>query len=284
MTVARRGGGPASALRGLASQVHPVFMLPAVATSLFGAVLARHVSLPLAALHALAVGFALYTAHVKDGYVDFYARKEDETHPLSPRGCRLALALATVGFGACTLLLGVAVGVGAVALTLPGWVVGYFHAPQLDTNPLGATLGYPAGVTLALLGGFYVQAETLSPQVLALAGVFLVVLAGIKVVDDAQDVAFDAAFGKATPAVMLGPARARLLAFGLLGLGMAAVPLLAVVLPGMPPSAGFAAVAFGGVAALAWRAGPELATMLLIRGAYLFLAALVAAVWFRPLS
>jgi hypothetical protein len=32
------------------------------------------------------------------------------------------------------------------------------------------------------------------------------------------------------------------------------------------------------------RTGPELSTMLLIRGTYVFLALLLVAVWFRPLS
>jgi len=38
------------------------------------------------------------------------------------------------------------------------------------------------------------------------------------------------------------------------------------------------------VAAFAARADPEIATMLLVRGCYVFLAVLVAAVWFRPLA
>jgi hypothetical protein len=67
-------------------------------------------------------------------------------------------------------------------------------------------------------------------------------------------------------------------------LGMLAVVVLALTLPGIPPSAGFAAVAFGGVALVSRRAEPELATKLLIRGSYVFLAVLVATVWFRPLT
>ena len=51
-----------------------------------------------------------------------------------------------------------------------------------------------------------------------------------------------------------------------------------------PPSSVLAVVAFAAVAAVAYRAPSELATMLLIRGSYLFLAVLVAAVWFEPLS
>lgn len=282
--IARHGTGPVAALSALASQVHPVFMLPALATALFGAVLAGQFALVVGTVYLAAVFFALYTAHVTDGYVDFYERGEDDDHPLTRFGCRLALGLATVGFFGCTLFLAVIVGPVAALLTLPGWVIGYVHAPQLDTNPVTATTGYPLGNALALVGGYYVQAETLTPVVLGLAGVFLVVLSGVKVIDDAQDVTYDAGIEKRTVAVVLGPARARLVAYCLMGAGCLAVVGLAVTTPEIPPSAGFAAVPFGVVAALAWRAGPETATMLLIRGSYLFLAVLVGAVWFRPFS
>ncbi|MFD1525434.1 ubiquinone biosynthesis protein UbiA, partial [Halolamina salina] len=39
MGIARHGSGPAALLGAYASQVHPVFMLPPVATALFGAAL-----------------------------------------------------------------------------------------------------------------------------------------------------------------------------------------------------------------------------------------------------
>jgi lycopene cyclase domain-containing protein len=52
----------------------------------------------------------------------------------------------------------------------------------------------------------------------------------------------------------------------------------------LPPSAPLAAVAFGLVAGVAYRADAKLATMLLVRGAYVFLAVLLVAVWFRPLA
>jgi len=45
-----------------------------------------------------------------------------------------------------------------------------------------------------------------------------------------------------------------------------------------------AVLAFVAVAGVARRADPELATMLLIRGSYVFLAVLVAAVRFDPLG
>jgi 4-hydroxybenzoate polyprenyltransferase len=231
-----------------------------------------------------AVFLALYTAHVTDGYVDFHVRGEDDDHPLTARGCRLALAGASIAFFACVAGLWWAVDAVAALLTLPGWLIAVNHAPGLDTNPVGATVGYPLGIALALLGGHYVQATAFSPTVLALAAVFLVVLSGIKVIDDAGDYDYDRSIDKRTVAVAVGPERARLTAYALMTAGMVGVAGLAAVLPGIPPSAGLAAVVFGAVALVARRAEPELATMLLIRGSYLFLAVLVGAVWFRPLA
>jgi 4-hydroxybenzoate polyprenyltransferase len=284
MGVARHGSGGVANVRALLSQVHPVFMLPPLATSVFGGVLAGAVDATLAAVHVAALFFAVYTAHVKDGYVDFYVRDEDDDHPLTSAGCRGALAGATACFLAALAVLWVEVGVGAVLLTGPAWLLGYFHAPQLDTSVLGATGGYPTGIALALLGGQYVQAGTLTPTSLGLAGVFLAFLAGIKVIDDAQDYDYDRSIGKRTVAVVVGPEWAGRVAYALMAAGMVAVVGMAVGLDGVPPGAVGAPVAFGVVALLARRAGPELATMLLIRGSYLFLAVLVTTVWFRPLG
>jgi 1,4-dihydroxy-2-naphthoate octaprenyltransferase len=255
-------------------------MLPPLAASAFGAVLAARVDPALLALHLLAAFAGLYTAHVKDGYVDFYGRGEDDDHPLTADGCRLALAGATALFFACLAAIGLLVDVWAALLTLPGWVIGYLHAPQLDLHPVGATAGYPGGIAFALLGGYYVQATTLSATVLAFAGVFFAVLCGIKVIDDATDYAYDRSIGKRTVAVVLGPGAARRFAYGLMATGLLTVVALAVA--GLfPPISVLAPVVFGVVAGFAWRAGEDdhLATKLLIRGSYLFLAVLVAAVW-----
>ncbi|SDF83430.1 UbiA family prenyltransferase [Halorientalis regularis] len=283
MAITRHGSGLTAAVGALSSQIHPVFMLPPLAASLFGALLAGVESLPLAGLHATAVFAGLYTAHVKDGYVDFFVRGEDDDHPLTARGCRLALAGATLTFACCVVAIALLVDLPAALLTAPGWAIGYFHAPQLDTHPVTATVGYPTGIAIALLGGYYVQAGTLAPVAPAFAGTFLVVLSGIKVIDDAQDYEYDQSIGKRTVAVVLGRDRARLTAYGLMGLGLAAV--LAFAAAGVfPPSAAAAPAVFGAVALTTRRADDRLATMLLIRGSYLFLAVLIAATWFRPLA
>ena len=284
MPVSRRGPGVAHAARAFASQVHPVFMLPPLAASWFGAVLAGRFSLFVGTLHVIAIFAAVYTAHVKDGYVDFHVRDEDDDHPLTVRGCRLALAASTLTFALAIAGLWTFASPGAVLLTLPTWFIGYFHAPQLDVNPITATTGYPFGIALSILGGFFTQAGSLEPIAVAFAAVFLVLLSGVKVIDDAQDYDYDRSIDKRTVAVVLGRYTAREAAFALMAAAMIGVVGFAV-LAVFPPSTALAALAFGAVAMFARRTtDSELATMLLIRGSYVFLAGLLVAVWFRPLS
>ena len=283
MAFARHESGLRAEITALLSQVHPVFMLPPLAASWFGAVVAGDVTMALGAVHMAAMFFAVYTAHVKDGYVDFYKRGEDDDHPLTSRGCRIALVGAGVGFAVCTLALGILVGPGAALITLPTWFIGYLHAPQLDTNPVTTTLGYPTGIALSILGGFFVQTGTLTPAIVGFALVFLTTLAGVKIIDDEQDYEYDRSIDKRTVSVLLGPSPARTLAVSLLLLGLVGV-LWGTISGLFPPASPVAALAFGSVVLVARRARPTIATMLLIRGAYVFLAFLLVAVWFRPLS
>ncbi|MFB6126851.1 MAG: lycopene cyclase domain-containing protein [Halolamina sp.] len=281
--VARDGDDVGAAARALASQVHPVFMLPPLATSLFGAALAGRFDPPTAVVHVVAVFAAVYTAHVKDGYVDFHARGEDDDHPLTRRGCRLALGAATVAFAAATATLLVRAGPVAAALTAPTWLIGYLHAPQLDTTTVGATAGYPVGIGLALLGGYATQTGAVAPTPLAFAAVFVVLLTGVKIVDDGTDYDYDRGIDKPTVAVVLGRRRARQWGFRLLGAAM--VGVLWFTVDGLfPPAAALAPLALAAVAPFAARAADDVATMLLVRACYLFLAVLVVAVWFRPLA
>ncbi|MFC6786323.1 lycopene cyclase domain-containing protein [Halobaculum halobium] len=286
MALARHGHGPRAVARAYASQVHPVFMLPPVATALVGAALVGDFDPALALVHAGTAFFAVYTAHVKDGYVDFHRRGEDDDHPMTERGCRLGLLGSTAGFLAC--LAGVAVLADsaaaplAVALAAPTWAIGYLHAPQLDTNPVTTTLGYPVGIALCLLGGYAAQTGRLATAPIALAAVLVVTLAGVKVIDDAQDYEYDRSIDKRTVAVAVGRRRARLLAIAALTGGLFAVVPLAIT-GVLPPSAPAASLAFGAVAAVALGKDPTTATMLLVRGAYLFLAGVLVAVVFRPL-
>ena len=281
--LARGDPGIEGTVRAYLSQVHPVFMLPPLAASLFGGLLSGSIDPAPATLHVVAMFAAVYTAHVKDGYVDFHVRGEDDDHPLTVLGCRLGLVASTGLFALCCVGLWLLVDWIAVAITVPAWLIAYHHAPQLDTNPVTATTGYPAGIALSILGGYYVQATAIEPVPIGFALIFLVLLSGIKVIDDAQDYAYDLSIRKRTVAVVVGPDRAYAVAYGLMTTALVVVVGLAVVRV-FPPSSALAAFAFAAVAVVARRAPPTLATMLLIRGSYVFLAVLVAAVWFEPLA
>ncbi|KTG08447.1 lycopene cyclase domain-containing protein [Haloferax profundi] len=283
MSIARHDTGLGATLSALASQVHPVFMLPPLAASWFGAILAGEFSLLLGTLHAAAVFFGVYTAHVKDGYVDFYRRGEDDDHPLTRRGCLLCLVGATIGFVLSAGALAGLVDAGILVLTVPGWLLGFFHAPQLDTNPVTTTVGYPLGIALGILGGYYAQVGGLDVTLLAFAGVLLFVLSGIKIIDDAQDYEYDRSIDKRTVTVVLGESSAFRLAYALVAAGLFFV-VAGSITGAFPPFASVAVLPFALVVLVARRATPTLATMLLVRGSYVFLALLVVAVAFRPLA
>jgi lycopene cyclase domain-containing protein len=283
MAIAQEGQGPGPTLRALASQVHPVFMLPPLAASWFGAIVVGIDTIAAGTVHMLAIFCAVYTAHIKDGYVDFYVRDEDDSHPLTVRGCFLSLAGATIGFALCIVYLWLAVGATAAIVTLPTWFLGYLHAPQFDVNPVTATVGYPTGIALAILGGSYVQTTAIAPEVVAFCLVFLIVLSGVKIIDDAQDYHYDRSIGKRTAVVALGPGRAIEAAYGLILLGLVAV-LWFTVDGYFPPTAILAALALAVVVSLTLYADATLSTMLLVRGTYVFFALLVIAAWYQPLA
>jgi lycopene cyclase domain-containing protein len=122
-----------------------------------------------------------------------------------------------------------------------------------------------------------------------LAAVLLVLLTGVKVVDDATDYDYDRSIDKRTVVVALGRRRGLRLGFALMGVALGLTVALAVtwlpVVGGVfPQGAVLGVFGFGAVAAVARSKPPRLATMLLVRGAYVFLALVVAAVWFRPMT
>lgn len=267
--------------RGLAAHVQPVFLLPGVAMSLFGASLAGDAAVPTAVVHALAIGLTVYVAHLKDGYVDHYVRGEDADNPLAPTEIRVAIFAASAAFACCVVSLWAAAGPDPAALTAPLVVLGLLHAPHLDAAPATGTLDYPLGIALATAGGYATQTGSVSASIVAIAAVFLVLLAGINVLLDLLDYDHDRRVPKRTIPVVVGPAAARPVACAFV---VAAVALLACssVVGVLPPRAALAGV-FPLGAAIACVVGglaADRAVPLFIGSTYLFAAALFLAV--RP--
>lgn len=283
MAFARHGEGIHDVVKALISQIHPVFMLPPLAASWFGSMITSDFSLGVGLLHMTAIFFAVYTAHVKDGYVDFHIRDEDDDHPLTISGCQIALLGATVGFMVSLSLLYFFIDIWAVIVTLPTWLIAYHHAPQLDMHPIGATMGYPTGIGLAVVGGYYVQIGRIDPIALTFALVFVVVLTGVKIIDDIKDHQYDRWIGKRTVAVLLGPNRARRFANIVIGIGL--LLLISFVLIGhYPLSIILATLPIVLVMWIARKTTSTVATMLLIRACYVFFAIILGIIYFRPFT
>lgn len=193
----------------LLSQVKPSFMIPAIGMSVFGGLLAPTLSLALAALHAVAVGTALYTAHVVDEYVDAHIRGE-ERPVLTKRRVKAAI----IGVSAvCLGLTGVLglIGRQITAVTvLVLWLFAALHAPVFDKNTIAVTADYPIGIALVLVGGYLCQHHSLPPAVIGIATIFVVVLAAVKISIDRLDLVFDRSIDKRTVPVVLGERRATL--------------------------------------------------------------------------
>lgn len=210
-----------------------MFLAPGAAMSCFGALLAGELSIPAAIGHVIAVSLAVYVAHLKDGYVDYYVRGEDEGNPLSPGEIHAAIAISTGGFAVSVGALWVFAEPLAAALTVPVVVLGYLHAPHLDTNPVTATVDYPLGIVLATMGGYATQSGTVTPAVVAVCLVLFSLLAAINVLLDTLDYRHDRRISKRTVPVVLGPDRARIVAWGFVAvsIGLLGIACALGVLP-----------------------------------------------------
>lgn len=262
-------------LRGLAAAVQPTFMLPAVGLSATGAVLAPTVDSSLAATHAVAVGLALYTAHLVDEYVDGHLRGEED--PTLPAWATTYAGVAsTTGFFAAVAWLWVEGPRAAAALTVPLWVLAVLHAPLLDKHPLTVTADYPFGVGLAFVGGYLAQAGALDGAVLVVAGLLVVSLSARKVSIDRLDRDFDRTIDKRTLPVLLGDRRSALVAAGV-HVTVASLTGAAVAVAVLPDLALVAAAVALADAIVVVGAPRRLAVHLQIAMAYPYTVALLAA-------
>ncbi|NHN61638.1 MULTISPECIES: UbiA family prenyltransferase [Halorussus] len=199
--------------RGLLTQVKPTFMAPAVATSVAGGLLAPAVAPLPAAGHALAVGAALYVAHLVDEYVDAHVRGEDD--PSVPRGTLTrAVAATSVLFWLLVALLWAGGARAGALAAVPLWALAVAHAPALDRHPVPVTVDYPVGIGLALAGGYLTQTGALPVGVVGMAAVLAVALSGVKVSVDRLDFDADRAVGKRTVPVLVGDRRAAVVSAG----------------------------------------------------------------------
>ncbi|WP_324664387.1 UbiA family prenyltransferase [Haloarcula sediminis] len=259
-------------LAGLAAHVRPVFMLPVVAISVCGALLAPSVDGWLLTQHAVAAGAALFVAHLRDGLVDGHVRGEER-----PLLSVTTYQRATAAGAAVVLLLAASLAVTANALATGSLVVllclALLHAPYLDRHPVPVTVDYPVGIATTLAGGVATQTGTLPADVVAAAASVALLLAGIKIGIDRLDAAFDRTIGKRTIPVIAGPTGTQRAAVGSFTV-TALVVLGAVGARVLPPLAVAAAIAAAGCAVATLSLSPGTAVRVQMGLSYVFVGAL----------
>lgn len=229
--------------------------------------------------YAALVGVVLFASHMKDAYVDWYVRGEDQRWPWGPfpetgellgrRGMFAAIGGALVAFGGILVSLRPAPP-AFFAVAIAGAAMALLYAPVLDKRPLGSAFSYPTGVGLAVIGGGLLVAGRLVPGTLAYAPPLVVTLAGAKIVEDLIDVDHDAELGKATVPVQLGPERARRLGYGIVVAGILPLALLGPVVA-VGVVGGLALV----VASAAWE--PDRGIYPLVAGVYVVMVAVLVS-------
>ncbi|PAU83012.1 hypothetical protein CK500_12875 [Halorubrum salipaludis] len=259
----------------LARLVRPAFLGPAVATAAVGGLLAPAPAGPVLVGHALAVGLAVYAAHLRDALVDRFRRGEEPPGGTTPRLLRRAFVAASLAFWAVVAGLWWTVGPVAALAVGPLWALAALHAPHLDVTPVGSATDYAVGVALALVGGYALQTGALAPDVLAVAAALGLALVAVTVSVDALDAAFDRQIGKQTVPVALGAAAADRLAATLF---LAAGATVAVaVAAGALPWGALAAAAVCPASAAAVFARPRRRSVLAQMASLYPLAALLVA-------
>ncbi|MDB2238994.1 MULTISPECIES: hypothetical protein [Halorubrum] len=262
-------------LAGLSAHIRPVFMLPVLAVSVCGALLAPSVNGWLLAQHAAGAGAALFVAHLRDGFVDGHLRGEEDpplpvsTYRWATAGATLATLLLVASLAATTTTLAAGSLIALLCLAL-------LHAPYLDRYTVPVTVDYPVGIALTLAGGFVTQTGRLRADIAAVAVSVALLLAAIKVGIDQLDATFDGTIGKRTVPVVVGTTRARWVAFG--GFVATALAVLAFVWVGVFPWLGIVAAAAAiGCAGAALTLSPYVAVRAQIALSYVYVGALFVA-------
>lgn len=198
----------------------------------------------------LTVASAQLMNHYSNDYFDLEADRANRTPTRWSGGSRVlaegrlpprAALWAALGFGALALVLAVAVSLAGpapgVSLALLLFAIGlawvYSGPPlYLHRRALGELVGALVVPGLTALVGYQLQAGGLSPQVLLLVAPLCLMQFVMLVAVNLPDAAGDAAAGKVTLVVRVGPRVAARLCLVALGLAYAALPLL--VLGGVP--------------------------------------------------
>ena len=199
--------------KALLIEIRPIPMAMAILAALFGAVLgyAYGVKYSNLLIHVANVAVILYTSHLVDTYNDLnraeyqrgYRRRWlfDSHDPsrvitLNPRHYLYAMACTYPVALILTAILMNETGPTYGLLALTGLVLSAAYGCGLDRVLVLGDIAWEAGVILAFVGGFYVIAHTIVPQILVMVILLMPILFGAKILDAEPDIDVDR---KSTP-------------------------------------------------------------------------------------
>lgn len=231
-------------------------------------------------LYSFCVFLALYVAHLKDTYMDFFVRKEyelgyqsrfkDAGGILEKRELLLAILFSSLLFLVISLYLGAVSSFLFTLIALVAWLIALVYVPYLDKHWFTVSISYPAGVALAVLGGYVLQAGVIDLGSVSLCLAVWWLLIGVKIVDDLPDIEGDRTLSKKTIPVVIGFKEAKNVAYVFISLGLILACLTAClrVIPfSVTCSVGVSIPVF----AYSWRFDPRKGIMVLIAGSYVLM-------------
>jgi len=200
-------------LKGYLIEIRPLPMIAALTGGLIGFAFAHEFSLNLLFPFLFSIFLALFSAHLKDTYVDYYVYKEDVIYRfgrfdssyglLSKNNLVNGILFSTVVFSLLTIYL-TSFRNFYLIFGILGLLLSLTYSDKLSKNPVGACIGYPLGVSLALIGGYYLQTSMLNPIVITFSLILLLFLSSGKIIEDMIDMKHDKFFNKNTIPVLLG--------------------------------------------------------------------------------
>jgi hypothetical protein len=196
--------------KALLIEIRPIPMSMAVLAALFGACLgyvAFGIKYNTLVVHIVNVAVILYSAHLVDTYNDLKNREEyqrgykrrfllDDHDPsrvitLNPRHYLYAMACT---YPVALVLSGILMhetGSTYGLLAIIGLVLSAAYGCGLDRVFLIGDIAWEFGVILAFVGGFYVNALTVTPEILVMVFLLMPILFGAKILDAEPDIDVD---------------------------------------------------------------------------------------------
>jgi len=196
--------------KALLIELRPLAMAMAILAALFGAALAHQaigIKYPTLIIHLVNVAVILYSAHLVDTYNDLKNREEyqrgykrrvlfdaHDPEKLIHLNMKHYLYAMLCTYPVAIILSGILVnetGLLYVLFALTGLVLSITYGFGLDRIFLLGDLAWESGVVLAFMGGFYVTALMIPPEIVVMTIILLPILLGAKILDAEPDYEVD---------------------------------------------------------------------------------------------